>query len=255
MDTPKDVVGRVATVLRILSACEPDGAGTTDVARRAGLARPTAHRLLASLVDQGLVDRDRASGRWLLGPELFLLGTTAAPRYDVRTLAQPVVRRLAEVTGESAFLSLRRGDETVCLVREDGPFPIRSHVLHEGSRFPLGVVSAGIVVLAFLPEAEAERYLADVDLTVTHGPAHSADAVRARVASTRRTGWAVNPGLIVEGSWGMAAAVFDAAERPVAALSLNGIEARFSPARQAELGPLLLTAAHQLGQRLAGTVG
>ena len=45
-------------------------------------------------------------------------------------------------------------------------------------------------------------------------------------------------------------AVFDAAERPVAALSLNGIEARFSPARQAELGPLLLTAA--LAERAAG---
>ena len=52
-------------------------------------------------------------------------------------------------TGESAFYSARRGNETVCLLREDGSFPIRSHVLHEGIRFPLGVASAGQVILAF----------------------------------------------------------------------------------------------------------
>lgn len=250
-ETPKDVVGRAARVLRILSGEEPDGAGTTDVARRVGLPRPTTHRLLSSLAEHGLVDRDHATGRWQLGPELFLLGATAAPRYDARALAQPVVRRLAEVTGETALFSVRRGDETVCLVREDGAFPIRSHVVFEGSRFPLGVVSSGLAVLAFLPPAEVERYLVRVDLTAAHGEAHAADAVRARVAETRRTGWALNPGLVVEGSWGIAAAVFDGTETPVAALSLNGIEARFGRDRQPELGRMLLAAAHGLGRHLS----
>ncbi|MDT9593609.1 IclR family transcriptional regulator [Nocardioides zeae] len=247
MDTPKDVVGRAAAVLRVLSQAEPQGLGTSEAAHAAGLPRATVHRLLSSLAEHGLVDRDPRSGAWLLGAELFLLGATAAPRYDVRALAHPVVRRLAEVTGESAFFSVLRGDETVCLIREDGAFPLRSHVLFEGARFPLGVVSAGIAVLAFLPEREVERHLAEHDLAGPFGAAHSADAVRGRLAEVRRTGWAVNPGLIVEGSWGMAAAVFDAAERPVGALSLNGVVGRFGPERQPELGRLLLKAAHSLG--------
>jgi DNA-binding IclR family transcriptional regulator len=228
-----------------VSASEPGGATTSEVARRTGLARPTAHRLLISLQREGLLDRDSA-GRWLLGPELYLLGTAAAARYDVTAVAQPFVRRLAQATGESAFFSARRGDETVCLLREDGSFPIRSHVLHEGIRFPLGVASAGLAVLAYLDDAEVAAHLARHDLAAAYGDAHSADALLARVARTRRDGYAVNPGLLVTGSWGMGAAVFDAAERPAWALSLTGVEHRFADDRRPELGRLLLHAAHEL---------
>ncbi|MBE7324033.1 IclR family transcriptional regulator [Nocardioides sp. Y6] len=245
-EAPGDVVGRVAALLRAVAAHEPSGGRTSDLARAVGLARPTAHRLLSSLADAGLVDRDPADGRWQLGPELWFMGSAARARYDVTALAQPVVRRLAQATGESAFLSARRGDETICLLREDGPFPIRSHVLHEGIRFPLGVASAGLAILAFLPDPEVEAYLTRADLAASHGPAHSHEAVRERVAVARSDGWALNPGLIVEGSWGMGAAVFDSQGAPAWALSLTGIEHRFAPARQKELGELLLREAHAL---------
>jgi DNA-binding IclR family transcriptional regulator len=249
VDAPPDVVGRVSALLKAVSAREPAGATTSEAARTAGLARPTAHRLLVSLADAGLIERD-AAGRWLLGPELYFLGSAAASRYDVTALAQPVVRRLSIATGESAFFSARRGDETICLVREDGSFPIRSHVLHEGIRFPLGVASAGLAILAFLDDVEVESYLGRVDLTVDHGVQHSTQAIRDRIARTRAAGFAINPGLIVEGSWGMAAAVFDAEERPQWALSLTGIQQRFGAARRRELGELLLREAHLLSRTL-----
>lgn len=244
--TPTDVVGRAAALLRAVAAQEPAGARTSDLARTVGLARPTAHRLLTSLAESGLTDRDAATGRWMLGPELYFMGNAAKARYDVTALAQPVVRRLARATGESAFFSARRGDETICLMREDGSFPIRSHVLHEGIRFPLGVASAGLAVLAFLPDSQVEEYLARVDLTDEFGPEHTVAQVRRRLTATRAQGWAVNPGLLVEGSWGMGAAVFDAHEQPAWALSLTGIEHRFAPTRQRELGELLLREAHAL---------
>lgn len=249
MDAPADLIGRVSALLKAVSAREPQGATTSEAARTAGLARPTAHRLLESLATAGLTERD-PSGRWLLGPELHFLGLAAASRYDVTSLAQPVVRRLSVATGESAFFSARRGDETICLVREDGSFPIRSHVLHEGIRFPLGVASAGLAILAFLDDAEVEAYLGRADLADEYGDQHTSDAVRDRITLTRATGFAVNPGLIVEGSWGMAAAVFDAEERPQWALSLTGIQQRFGAARRRELGDLLLREAHVLSRTL-----
>lgn len=249
MDAPPDVVGRVSALLKAVSADEPDGATTSEAARAAGLARPTAHRLLASLANAGLTERN-AAGRWLLGPELYFLGAAAAARYDVTAIAQPVVRRLSVATGESAFFSARRGDETICLVREDGSFPIRSHVLHEGIRFPLGVASAGLAILAFLGDLEVEAYLERADLREEYGIQHATDAIRNRIASTRATGFAINPGLIVEGSWGMAAAVFDADERPQWALSLTGIQQRFGAVRRRELGELLLREAHVLSRTL-----
>lgn len=246
------VVGRIAALLRSLSTTMPGGAGTSDLARATELSRPTAHRLLSSLAAQGFVDRDQRSGHWLLGPELYLMGSVAAERYDITELAREHVAALAEATGESAFLSARRGGETICLVRNDGSFPIRSFVLYEGKRFPLGVASAGIAILAFLDDETVERHIAQPDLETRYGPAHAPAELRVRIAETRRLGYAVNPGLVVEGSWGMGAAVFDPAGQPAWALSLTGIEPRFAAQRRPELGRLLLEHAHRLTRRIAG---
>lgn len=247
---PPSVIGRISAVLRALSAAQRDGASTSEIARASALARPTTHRLLVALADEGYVDRDRRSGQWYLGPELYLLGGVAANRYDVTRHARASVHRLAAATGESAFFSARRGEETVCLLREDGAFPIRSFVLFEGARFPLGVVSAGLVVLAMLQDREIDDYLSRTDLAIEWGSPHRADAVRARITRTRELGYAVNPGLVVEGSWGMAAAVFDQADEPAWALSLTGVESRFRDDRRPELGTLLLEEAYELTKTL-----
>jgi DNA-binding IclR family transcriptional regulator len=245
-----NVVARVGAVLRAVAAAEPTGASTTELGRLAGLARPTAHRLLVSLADEQLVARDQKSGRWSLGPELYLLGVGAAYRYDVTDHARAIVTALAKETGESAFFSARRGDETVCVLSEEGSFPLRSHVLHVGIRFPLGVASAGLVILSHLSDRDVDAYFARVRPESGWGPSHAEQAIRARIAATRRDGYAVNPGLIVEGSWGVGAAVFDRSGRPAWALSVTGVESRFKPERHHELGTLLLEQAHLLSGRL-----
>lgn len=244
------MIGRVGALLRALSAANEAGAATSDLARTTDLPRPTVHRLLSSLTEEGFVDRDRHTGRWFLGPELYLLGQTAGTRYDVTHHARASVHRLATKTGESAFFSALRGEETVCLLREDGNFPIRSFVLYEGARFPLGVVSAGLVILSFLDDADIDAYLKHTDLTNRWGQAHSPQAIRDRITRTRHDGYAVNPGLVVEGSWGIAAAVFDHTAQPAWALTLTGIESRFRSDRQPELGALLLHEAHILTRTL-----
>lgn len=245
------VVGRLAELLRFVSQTMPHGAGTSQVARATGITRTTVHRLLSSLAQEGFIDRDQKSGRWFLGPEIYLMGNVAAERYDVSDTARKHVTALAEATGESAFFSMRRGNESVCLLRADGSFPIRSFVLFEGKRFPLGVASAGLAILSFLPEDHIDRYLEASSLEDQYGQEHREEAVRLRIAETRRTGYAVNPALIVEGSWGMGAAVFGPSGQPSWALSLTGIESRFSPERRQELGRLLLDHAHQLSQHFS----
>lgn len=244
------LVGRIAALLRAVGESEPKGSSTTALGAATGLARPTAHRLLVSLSTEGLIDRDSATGRWTLGPELYLLGVGASNRYDITDHARDIVDLLARKTGESAFLSARRGDETVCVLRKEGSFPVRSHVLYEGVRFPLGVASAGLAILSHLPAREVDGYLSVADLVDDWGESHSVDAMRARVASTRRTGYSINPALLVEGSWGLGAAVFDRTGRPEWALSLTGVETRFRSDRIREMGPLLLEQAHRLTQRL-----
>lgn len=180
------------------------------------------------------------------------MGTVAATRYDIVSIARDVVRSLAVKTEESAFLSVRRADETVCLLREEGSFPIRSFVLSEGIRFPLGVASAGLAILSFLPDHDVDAYLErHPELAGEWGRTHAPGPLRERLAETKARGFAVNPGLIVEGSWGIGAAVFDRAGRPEWALSLTGVEFRFGPDRIQSLGRTLMAHAHELSSRIA----
>ncbi|MBT2485640.1 MULTISPECIES: IclR family transcriptional regulator [unclassified Microbacterium] len=258
MDSPiggvpgAQAIARAAHLLRLVTAAGPEGANAQDLAHGSALSRSTTHRLLSALRVEGLVDRDGDTGRWMPGPELFLMGSVAAARYDVTAQARDIVRSLAVKTEESAFLSVRRGDETVCLLREEGSFPIRSFVLSEGVRFPLGVASAGLAILSFLPDDDVSAYLKrHPDLAGTWGRSHGERPLRTRIAETKERGYAVNPGLIVEGSWGMGAAVFDRSGRPEWALSLTGVEFRFGPDRIADLGRTLLAHAHQLSARIA----
>jgi DNA-binding IclR family transcriptional regulator len=257
------VVSRVATLLRLVGENSPHGTSAAAAAQAAGLTRPTAHRLLNALTREGLLDFDASTARWFLGPEIYLLGAAAAQRFDVTDIARQSVQTLAELTGESAFLSVRRGSETVCLLREEGSFPVRSHVLTEGIRFPLGIASAGMAILAFLPDEEIEAHLRNMgdrngiaenregnSLVPRFGEAHNRENVWQRIRDTREKGYALNPGLLVEGSWGMGAAIFDAAGRPAWALSLTGIDSRFKPERQAELGHLLVEQAHVVTRKL-----
>src|SRR5690606_35273768 len=100
----------------------------------------------------------------------------------------------------------RRADETVCLLREEGSFPIRSFVLSEGVRFPLGVASAGLAILSFLPSHDVDAYISrHPELTRDWGEQHAEAPLRARIQETKERGFAVNPGLIVNGSWGIGA--------------------------------------------------
>jgi DNA-binding IclR family transcriptional regulator len=246
------VVSRIAGLLRLVGR-SAEGMSLAGLVRESGLTRPTVHRLLSSLASEGLLDHDTANGNWVLGPEILLMGSVASARFPLEDIARPSLRRLAEATGESAFFSIRRGAETVCLLREEGSFPVRSFVLHEGVRFPLGVASAGTAIMAFLPEPEQEELL---EGWAAHAGAfaagHPRDLVRENLARTRLQGYSVNPGLVLEGSWGMGAAVFDPSGRPAWALSLTGIEPRFRPDRQEELGGLLMAEAHRITQQLSG---
>lgn len=243
------VVARVAAILQSVAAsATPES--TAAIALHTGLTRPTAHRLLTALAEEGLVDRTE-DGHWALGPELHILGAVAAQRFPAQELATPCLQRLAEATGESAFFSARRGHEVICLARVEGSFPVRSHVLYEGLRLPLGVASAGLAILGHLPPDQLEAALADTRaerqrLGAQHDDAH----VRRLVAHVREQGWSLNPGRIVEGSWGMAAAVFDASGQPRYALSLTGIEPRFRAERRPQLGAALLNQAHKLSTAL-----
>lgn len=244
-------IGRAAALLRLVASRPARGASLSELVEESGLQKPTCRRILVALIEAGLVEQDSVTRRYFLGPESFILGTVAAERFGIHRLAQDAVVRLAQATGDAAFLQIRRDWSVVCLQREDGDYPIRSHVLAPSDRHPLGAGVGGLVLLAALDDDAVKKALAaNAALLAKRYPMLTPAIIDGLVRETRERGYAMNRGLLFPGSWGMAVAVRDAQGRPDACLSLAAIESRMQPDREPYLAGLLKDEAARLEARL-----
>lgn len=233
-------IERAVALLLMVGRAAPAGARLADLVRQSGLPKPTVRRVLLALVRTGLLDQDDVTRRYHVGPEAYVLGTLAGTRFGIHALALDGLARIAQASGDCAFLSVPRGAFSVCLHREEGTYPIRTHVLQAGDRHPLGVGAAGLALLAALPDAEVEAMLAaNAEAFEASYPDYSVGLLRAHVAEARARGYALNPGLYVAGSWGIGVPVLGPDGRPLGALSIAAIESRLTADRQRELVPLL----------------
>ncbi|WGF89099.1 IclR family transcriptional regulator [Marinivivus vitaminiproducens] len=245
-------VDRTVGLLKLVASGSSTGVGLSALMARSALSRPTARRLLLALMRGGLVEQDMTTKRYHLGPESYVIGTLAADRFGIHRLALDGLARLAQTSGDTAFLSVRRDLSCVCLHREEGPFPIRTHVLEAGARTPLGVGGAGLAILAAMSDEDIERAFAANAADLLAYPMMSPAILRDLVAETRTRGFAVNPGLVMADSWGIGVVVRAPSGEANAALSIAAIESRMTPARQDELATLLHGEARRLEARLRG---
>jgi DNA-binding IclR family transcriptional regulator len=152
-------VHRVADLLRAIASHDAAGARLLDLARQCRLEPPTTHRLLKALDAEGLVARDPSARTYTLGPLTFELGLAAAHHFRARDLCAQALQAIAEHTGDTVFLSMRSGLDTVCIDRREGRFPIKTLTLDVGTRRPLGLGAGGLALLAALDDAEIDAVL------------------------------------------------------------------------------------------------
>jgi DNA-binding IclR family transcriptional regulator len=243
-------IERAMEVMRRVAA-GVHGVRLMDLVNATGLKQPTVSRLVAALIREGLIEQDSESRRFYLGVEAFALGAIASARFGIHKLALDPLVRLAAVTEDSTFLSVPRDTLSICLHREEGAFPIRTQVLKAGDRYPLGVGAGSLAILAAMPDRDVEHVItSNAGWVAKAYPAHSASRLRQLVAETRAAGFAVNKGLIVQGSWGVGVAIIGDEGKPVGALSVAAIETRLPERRRLEIARLLQAAASDLSGRL-----
>ncbi|THU02030.1 IclR family transcriptional regulator [Lampropedia puyangensis] len=231
---------RAIHILQVVTATRNSGLALADIVEKVGLTKPTARRLLLALMENGLIEQDPVSRKYFSGPETYALGILAGDRFGVLRMATDSLRRLAQRSGDAALLSVQRGTETVCLAREDGNYPLRSHVLQPGDRHPLGCGGSGIALLAALPDEQVHSILeVNSDTLLSTYPHLSIPIIWEQVEQTRELGYAFNKGLVFKGSWGVAVAVVDPRGGLPSSLAIAGVESRFADNRHEELVAML----------------
>lgn len=221
MVTGSQAIHRAFSLLRAVAGHAAEGARLADLATTTGLNVTTAHRILQALVQEGLVVREPKARRYLLQPEYFRLAD-AASQIDLQARLRPVLVKAAERFGESVYLSVRSGDEVLCIDRVTGEAPIRVVPFDIGSRRPLGIGAAGIALIATeTPERAAAIMQSHAQAYATYGL--DVAAIACMVDACRRHGFSYNPGRFIRGVSGVGIAVQDDAGRVVAAINVTAI--------------------------------
>ncbi|GAA5071465.1 IclR family transcriptional regulator [Roseibacterium beibuensis] len=240
---------RALDILEQIAVQSRDGVRLNDLVNDTRLSRATLHRLLASMVERGIVDHDVKARRYFLGAKLNLWAMTAMPFFDFRDIYAPAISGLVEKTGDTAFLTRRIGDENICLARESGSFPVKAFVLEVGMRRPLGLGAGGVAILAATRPAEADEILARNREAFLSANADPEDIAR-HVAAARETGHVVrNIGHL--GVRTVAMAIHDSSGKPAASLSVSTIMERMAGAHLTMVIDALAGATQAISSELA----
>jgi DNA-binding IclR family transcriptional regulator len=243
-------VPRAFLVIRALAELQAEGGRVTQIARNVGLTQATTHRLLQSLVTEGVVEQDERSKLYRLSIDFFALAAKAGDGGGLRALCRPALLRLSASLGDSIFLLVRSGFDAVCLDRSEGPFPIRSFSGDIGGRIALGVGQGALAILAFLPEAEREEVIRFNLSRVREYGVYDEVYLRTEIEKVRQQGYAGRNTGLLEGMAGVAVPICDREGRAVAALSVGTIADRLNADRMPTVVELLKREAAAIGPRI-----
>lgn len=241
---PEYGIASVDHALHLAAVLQQEGPlRVSEAAERLGVARSTAHRLLAMLVYRDFAEQD-ADRRYLAGPALRLQARPE-PVTLLRTAALPHLRTLMEDSGETANL--------VVVVDGQARFVATVECLHilrvgdrEGRTLPAHLASAGLAVLAARSDAEITALYATADSPVADVP-----ALLRELRSVRRRGFAVNNQRTEAGLTAIGCALRGAAGTVIAGLSIAMPTARYRRDRLIGWSDNLATAAARIHQDLA----
>ena len=246
-------VDRAAALLLALGESQGE-AGVTELARRLGLHKSTASRLLATLEKRGLVEHDEESGRYRLGLVVIRLAQRAERTLDLRSIAIDELERVARLTRETTGIGVLDGDRMLTVAQADAP-NVAAVGDWTGRPTPLHCVASGKVLLAALAERDVLRIVRGGLRACTERTLVQLEPLLEELVRVRRRGWATAIGEYDIGLNAVAAPVHDARGNVVAAVHIWGPAFRVTPKRLPELAAHAREAAAAVSARLGAPGG
>jgi IclR family acetate operon transcriptional repressor len=228
----------------LLRALAKDGRSTlSDLALRVGMPPSSAHRLLATLESNDLVEFRSATQEWMVGVEAFRIGNAFIQRNNLIEVGLEVMQRLVDETGETANLAIAHQGEVVFISQVETPNPIRAF-FSPGTRVPMHASGIGKALLAELGRREIELILQDRGLPdFTPKTITAPSALFEHFAEIRRRGWAMDDEEHHFGMRCIAAPIYNAYGKAVAGVSISGPVARISDLAAPEMAAKVTQAA------------
>lgn len=241
-------IGSVSNALQVLHMLRgPAALRVSDVALELGIARSSAHRILALLQQFQFAQQDPATRNYARGPALTEIGLAAVSHLPVRRAAHQFIRNLRNVTGETTELCLLDGPDVLIADVAEGLLPLRV-VDALGDRMPAHLTAAGKAILAAMPLADVRDLFPHEELPVaTDRSIGSRTELESHLESVRELDYATNLGEAGAEYVGVAAAIVDGVGAVRGAITLALPWTRAEDGFAEHLGPQVRRAARSIG--------
>jgi DNA-binding IclR family transcriptional regulator len=196
--------------------------GVTELSRRLGIGKSTAHRLLNTLAEERLLEQDPDTGAYRLGLAMYELGASVSLHTDLHEACSPILDELRNGTRETVQVAVLDGREVVYVERRESPQTLRLFG-RVGHRNDAHCTSTGKLLLAYLPPARLAPLL-DGWTLARKTPHTIVDrrALRTELEAIRARGWAENVNEAEMGVASVAAPIRNGLGEVVAAVSVAG---------------------------------
>jgi len=251
--------GGVQSVDRALSIIETlaeddEGYRLSDLAVRTGLSTSTVHRLLATLESRRFVQFDRAESKWHVGARSFTVGATFARRRNFTAQAVPYLRKLRDLTRETANLAVVDDEFIVVLTRMESREIMRS-LTKVGGRVAMVASGVGKAVLATYSDEDVSAIIRHHGMPrLTEKSIVRPGELFKELAKVRRQGFAIDDEEASMGLRCVASVVYNDCGEPLAAISVSGLTSRLTDDRLATLGETVREVAAELTAALGGVM-
>ena len=244
-------VDRAMLLLEALGEDE-EGYRLTDLAIRTGLSPSTAHRLLTTLEKRRFVAFDQSDNMWHIGRQSFAIGSAFIRRRNFVAPALPFLRRLRDLTHETANLGIVDDGEVIVLTQVESREIMRA-ITRVGGRVPMVTSGIGKAILATYADEEVVAIIQRHGMKrLTPKSVVRAGELRDALETVRRDGYAIDDQEFLMGLRCVAAVVYNDQAEALAGISVSGLASRVPQERVPELGRLVRDTARELTLALGG---
>ncbi|PPQ17085.1 transcriptional regulator, IclR family [Bradyrhizobium shewense] len=255
-DTRDGGVQSVDRALSILETLAEDDEGyrLSDLAVRTGLSASTVHRLLATLESRRFVQFDRTQSKWHVGSRAFTVGASFARRRNFSTQAIPYLRKLRDLTRETANLAVVDDEFIIVLTRMESREIMRS-LTQVGGRVPMVTSGVGKAVLATYSDEDVGAVIRHHGMPrLTEKSIVRPSDLFKELEKIRKQGFALDDEEACMGLRCIAAVVYNDCAEPLAAISVSGMTSRLTDDRLPEIGQIVRDVAGELTVALGGVM-
>ena len=216
-------VKSLSKAIAIIKCFTPDRLqiSAADIAKSVGISRPTAYRLIATLVDGGFIQKKAGTEKYMIGADLYAQGSLYLESTDTLKEARPVMEALNKMTGEAINLGILDKSNIIFIMKEEtrGAFRFFRHV---GSVLPAHASAMGLALLSELSDSKIdELYLTERLESITKKTITTKAELKRILEQVRQRGASIDIEGNVKRAVGIASVIHGVDNKALAAMSIT----------------------------------